>query len=61
MVKTSNMVHKTLHTQNNKNCAARTTIKTGNEFRYFGRIGSFRFTSGIRPVNQVKTPVISYI
>ena len=49
----------TKHTHKTKDRLTRTPLKTGGEFRCFGRASSSCSTSGTRRVNLVTNPVIS--
>ena len=50
----------TKHTYKTKARVTRTSLKTGGEFRWSGRVSSSCSTSGTRRVNLVTNPVISH-
>ena len=50
----------TKHTHKHKDRVTRTTLKTGSELRFFGRVSSTCSTRGTRHVNIVTNPVISH-
>ena len=54
-IKTNNLLENTKQ----KTWATRTTLKTGGEFGWFGRISSSCYTSGTHRVTLMKNPVIS--
>jgi hypothetical protein len=43
-----------------KDRATRTPLKTGDEIRFYGRVSSFRSTSGTRCVTLIAKPLISH-